>query len=87
MSKRSAKVDHVATYSHVTKIKQYISTSLRAMTAKLGEVETYDKGPPSIKSFDTLSTWSSDHMTDKNHYISTSARPAANKLKGYTLGL
>ena len=36
------------------------------MTAKLGKVEIYNKGRPSIKSFDTLNTWSSDHVTDKN---------------------
>ena len=42
------------------------------MTAKLGKVEIYDKGPPSIKSF--------DHVTDKRYYMSTSARTMAKKL-------
>ena len=42
------------------------------MTAKLGKVEIYDKGPPSIKSF--------DHVTDKRCYMSTSARTMAKKL-------
>ena len=46
--------------------KRYISTSPKAMTAKLGKVEIYNKGPPSIRSFDVSSTWSSDHVTDKN---------------------
>ena len=72
--------DHVATWSHVTNKKRYISTSPKAMTAKLGKVEIYNKGPPSIKSFDALSTWSSDHVTDKKRYISTSARTMTNKL-------
>ena len=36
------------------------------MTAKLGKVEIYNKGPPSIKSFDALNTGSSDQVTDKN---------------------
>ena len=72
--------DHVATWSHVTNKKRYISTSPNAMTAKLGKVEISNKGPPSIKSFDALSTWSSDHVTDKERYISTSARTMAKKL-------
>ena len=71
--------DYVATLSHVTNKKQYISTSSRPMTAKLAKVEIYRKGPPSIKSFDALNTWSSDHGTDKKRYISTSARPMATK--------
>ena len=50
------------------------------MTTKLKKVEIYNKGPPSIKSFDALGTWSSDHETDKKRYISTSARPMAKKL-------
>ena len=50
------------------------------MTAKLGKVDIYNKGPPSIKSFDVLNTWSSDHVTDKKRYISTSARTMAKKL-------
>ena len=70
----------MATWSHVTNKKRYISTSPNAMTAKLGKVEIYNKGPPSIKSFDALSTWSSDHVTDKERYISTSARTMAKKL-------
>ena len=49
------------------------------MTAKLGQVEVYSKGPPSIKSSDTLSTRSINHMTDKRQYISTSARSMATK--------
>ena len=36
-----------------------------AMTAKLEKEEIYDKAPPSIKSFDALTTWSSDHVPDK----------------------
>ena len=70
----------MATWSHVTNKKRYISTSPKAMTAKLGKVEIYNKGPPSIKSFDALSTWSSDHVTDKKSYIFTSARTMAKKL-------
>ena len=50
------------------------------MTAKLGKVEIYNKGPPSIKSFDALTTSSSDHVTDKKHYIFISARTIAKKL-------
>ena len=50
------------------------------MTARLGKVEIYHKEPPSIKSLDTLSTWSIDHVTNKKRYISTSARPVTNKL-------
>ena len=45
------------------------------MTAKFGKVEIYSKGSPSIKS-----TWSSDHVTDRKRYISTSARSMATKL-------
>ena len=37
----------------------------KAMTAKLDMVETYNKGPPYIKSFDALSMWLRDHVTDK----------------------
>ena len=44
------------------------------MTAKLGKVGIYNKGPPSIKSFDA-----SDHVTNKKCYISTSARTIAKK--------
>ena len=50
------------------------------MTAKLGKIEIYNKGPPSIKSFDALSTWSSDHVTDKKRYISISVETMAKKL-------
>ena len=70
----------MATWSHVANRKRYISTFLKAMTAKLGKIEIYNKGPPSIKSFDALSTWSSDHVTDKKSYIFTSARTMAKKL-------
>ena len=72
--------DHVATWSHVTNKKRYICTSLKAMTAKLGKVEIYNKGPPSIRSSDALDTWSSDHVTDKKRYISACARTMAKKL-------
>ena len=58
----------------MTNRKQYISTSPKAINAKLGKVEIYNKGPPSIKSFDALNTGSSDQVTDKKRYISTSAR-------------
>ena len=68
--------NHVATWSHVKNKKRYTSTSLMAMTAKLGKVEIYNKGPPSLKSFDALITWSSDHVTDKT----TSTRTMAKKL-------
>ena len=51
--------DHVVTWSHVTNN----STSPKAVTTKVGKVGIYNKGPPSIKSFDVLSTWSSDHIT------------------------
>ena len=50
------------------------------MTAKLGKVEIYSKQPPSNKSFDALSMWSSDQVTDKKGYILTSARPMPTKL-------
>ena len=50
--------DHMATWNHVTNEKRYISTSPKAMTAKLGKVEIYNKGPPSIKSIEALITWS-----------------------------
>ena len=50
------------------------------MTAKLEKVETYSKGAPSIKSSDGFSPSSSDHVTDKERYISTSARTIAKKL-------
>ena len=50
------------------------------MTAKLGKVEIYNKGAPSIKFFDALTTLSIDYVTDKKRYISTSARTMANKL-------
>ena len=70
----------MATWSHVTIKKRYISTSPKAVTAKLGKVEIYNKGPPSIRSFDALSTWSSDHVTDKKRYIPTSTRTMAKKL-------
>ena len=59
--------------------KQYISTSPKAMTAKLGKVEIYNKGSPSMKSFEALSSRSSDHVTDKKH-ISISGRTMAKKL-------
>ena len=51
------------------------------MTAKLWKVEIYNKGPPSNKSFDALTTWWSDHVTDKKRYISTSAGTMAKKLE------
>ena len=35
------------------------------MAAKLEKVEIYNKGPPSIKSFDDLVTWSNDYVTGK----------------------
>ena len=60
------------------------------MTAKLGKVEIYNKGQPSIKSFDALIKWSSDHVTDKKRYISTSERTMAKKfdrLVGSNTGL
>ena len=50
------------------------------MTDKLGKVEIYSKEPSSMKSFDALSTGSSDHNTDKKDYILTSAGPMATKL-------
>ena len=49
------------------------------MTAKLGKVEIYNKGSPSMKSFEALSSRSSDHVTDKKH-ISISGRTMAKKL-------
>ena len=42
------------------------------MTVKPAKVEIYRKKPPSIKSFEDLGMWSSDHMTDKKRYFSTS---------------
>ena len=60
------------------------------MTAKLGKVEVYSKGPPPIKPFNALSTRSINHMTDKRQYISTSARSMATKsdrVAGYNGGL
>ena len=45
------------------------------MTAKLGKVEIYSKGPPHITSMR-----SSDHVTDRKRYISTSARPMVTKI-------
>ena len=51
------------------------------MTAKLGKAEIYNKKPPSIKSFDTMTRSSSDHVTDKKRYISTSTRTMAEKLE------
>ena len=59
--------------------KRYISTSPKALTAKLGKVEIYNKRSPSMKSFESLSSWSSDHVADKKRYISTSARTMAKK--------
>ena len=50
------------------------------MTVKLEKVRIYNNGSPSIKSFGALSAWSSDHVTDKKHYISTFATPMTNKL-------
>ena len=67
--------DHLATWSHVLSEKRHISTFARTMTAKLDQVEVYSKVPPSIESFDALSTWSSDEK-----HISTTARPMATKL-------
>ena len=49
------------------------------MAAKLGKVEIYIKGSPSIKSFDAMSMLSSYHVTDKKRYISISASPIATK--------
>ena len=49
------------------------------MTAKVEKVEIYNKGAPSIKLSDALSTRSSDHVTDKKRYICASARPMATK--------
>ena len=69
-----------ATWSHVTNKKRYVSTSLKAMAAKLGKVEIYNKRSPSMKSFESLSSWSSDRVADKKRYISTSARTMAMKL-------
>ena len=74
--------NYVATWSHVINKKRYISTSPKDMTAKLGKVEIYNKGPQSIRSFDALITWSSDLVTDKKRYISTSSRTIAKKLDG-----
>ena len=62
----------MATWSHLINKKRYISTSLRPMTAKPAKVEIYRKKPSSIKSFEALGMWSSDHMTDKRLYFSTS---------------
>ena len=70
----------MASWSHVTNKKQYISTSTRSMTAKIDKVDVYSKGPSSIESFDALITWRSDHMTDGKRYISTSAGTMATKL-------
>ena len=53
---------------------------MRPMTAKLDKVEIYSNGLPSVKSFDILSTCSSDHVPDEKDYISTSVRPMATKL-------
>ena len=50
------------------------------MTVKLEKVKIYNNGSPSTKSFDALSAWSSDHVTDKKRYISTFATPMTNKL-------
>ena len=50
------------------------------MIANIGKVEIYSKEPPSIKSFDAWSMRSSDYVTDKKCYISTSARRMATKL-------
>ena len=83
-SKVTWSCDHLATLSHLTNISIYINDISpllpRSMTAKLGKVEIYSKGPPSIKSFDALSKWSRDPVTDKKGYISTSPRPLATKL-------
>ena len=49
----------------MTNKKRFNSIFSRSMTAKLGKVEINSKGSPSIKSFEALSTWSSDHVTDK----------------------
>ena len=49
------------------------------MIAKLEKVGIYSKWQPSMKSFDPLSTLSSDHVTDKKLYISTSARRMVTK--------
>ena len=65
----------------MTNKNRYISTSPKAMTAKLGKAEIYNKKPPSIKSFDTMTRSSSDHVTDKKRYISTSTRTMAEKLE------
>ena len=64
----------------MTNRKRYIFISPKAKTAKLGKVEIYNKGPPSIKSSDALNTRSNDQVTVNKHYISTSARTMAKKL-------
>ena len=82
--------DRMDTWSHVTYKKWYISTLMRAITAKLDKEEVYSKGPPSIESLDALITWSSDHVTDGEPYISTSARPTDtkfNRVMGFNAGL
>ena len=71
---------HMASWSHVTNKKRYISASTRPMTAKIDKVDVYSKGPPSIESFDALITWPSYHTTDGKPYISTSAGPMATKV-------
>ena len=50
------------------------------MTTNIGKVQIYSKASLFIKSLDALSLRSSDHVTDKKRYISTSARYIANKL-------
>ena len=60
-------------------IKRYISTSSKAMTAKLGKLEIYNKESPFIWSFDGLSTLLIDQVTDKKCFYSTSARTVAKK--------
>ena len=72
---KTSPYDRVATWSHVTNKKRYISIFTKPLTATLDKVEVYSKRPPSIESFDALITWSSYHVTNEKRYISTSARP------------
>ena len=51
------------------------------ITAKLGKMEVYSKGPLSIESFDTLNMWSSYHVTDEKRCISTFVRSVDTKLE------
>ena len=60
--------------------KNDISPLPRRLWLPNGKVELYNKGTQSIKYFDALSPWPSDHVTDEKGYISTTGRPMANKL-------